>query len=89
MQALNKAGQAYTNHIDEKGKGPAGWDEFVEYATSRDLDVEVVELIRSKGYTFKWGVGYRDASNGVSTFVLAQPAGTGPRLMLDGSIQVD
>jgi hypothetical protein len=89
VQALHKTGQAYTGHMDEHQKGPASWEELISYAQSRGYDVAAIEQIKAKGYRFKWGMSYRNATDGVTTFVLAQPSGAGPKLMLDGSIQVD
>ena len=89
VQTLQKTGLAYIQHIDAKRKGPANWEDFLSYAKLANLDLDAIELIKAKGYRVNWGVSYSSATGGVSTFVLVQPSGRRPRLMLDGTVQIN
>jgi len=78
---------AYVNHIDSHGKGPASWDELLQFSSKSGEDTQSLVRVRDAGYQVKWGVKMSDATEGTAEFVLAQPSGSGPKLMLDGAIR--
>jgi hypothetical protein len=86
MNNLKQLGIAYHNCHDSTGRGPANWQEAVQYT----LPAETQAMLESAGYKVHWGIKIVDAAGGSSLFVLAYPADAasegGPVLMLDGSV---
>jgi hypothetical protein len=79
---LSTLGRAYSDYIDAHRKGPADWQTLID-ASPKHADA--LQRLRDGGVTVKWGVRFRDATQGSMNFVLAEKPG-GPKLMLDGSV---
>ncbi len=86
---LKQVGVGYHNFHDANRQGPAGWDEFMEFARGTNEPVEAYERVRAAGYELKWGVKFQDVTEGLGNSVLAQRPGGGPTLMMDGSVRQD
>ena len=83
---LRVLGRLYHDHHDVHSRGPADWDAALQFASAGDYDVAAVERIRTAGYQVQWGKSIREITGGTSNTVLAE-AGSGPKLMFDGSVQ--
>ena len=85
---LAAVGSAYHYYHDVHRQGPPGWDEFIAFADGQsDLDADAIRKVRDAGYQMQWNVEFRTVTAGLSNTVLAENAGGGPKLMMDGSVQ--
>jgi CubicO group peptidase (beta-lactamase class C family) len=83
---LRVLGRLYHDHHDVHNRGPDGWDAAIQFASTGDYDVSALERLRTAGYQVQWGKSLREITEGTSNTVLAE-AGSGPKLMFDGSVQ--
>jgi hypothetical protein len=83
---LRVLGRLYHDHHDVHARGPDGWDAALQFASAGDYDVAALERLRTAGYQVQWGKSFREITGGMSNTVLAE-AGSGPKLMFDGSVQ--
>lgn len=86
LRDLAQLGMAYLNYQDVYAKGPAGWQELLEFCNDEQGTAAAIKRVQAAGYNVKWGVSLRDVPGGASTFVLAESPKGGPKLMLDGTI---
>jgi hypothetical protein len=85
---LKRTGLAYISfHDDKDKKGPANWDELIDYAGKANLFPESIKRVRDAGYTMTWNVKLSEVTQPTSNVILAKPASAGPTLMLDGSVR--
>lgn len=84
---LKQLGLAYHTCHDRNQKGPANWDEAVQFG----LPQESRQQLEAAGYTVLWGLKMADASQGTSQTIVAYPANApsagGTVLLLDGAVQ--
>jgi hypothetical protein len=84
---LQSTGLAYHSFHDEKRKGPANWDELIDFAKKANLFPDGIARVRDAGYVVTWDVKFSEVKEGPANIVLAKPPGEGPKLMMDGSVQ--
>ncbi|HZN34985.1 MAG TPA: hypothetical protein VFB80_14245 [Pirellulaceae bacterium] len=84
---LKGLGLAYHSYHDEHQKGPANWDELIAFAGKANLFPDGIKRVRDAGYVVTWDAKFTEVTQGLSNTVLAKPAGEGPTLMMDGSVQ--
>ena len=83
---LRVLGRLYHDHHDVHNRGPDGWDAALQFASQGNYDAAALERLRTAGYQVQWGKSLREITGGTSNTVLAE-AGSGPKLMFDGSVQ--
>ena len=85
---LKQVGLTYHLYHDDHQVGPASWDEFIDYANKMEPGSDVVfKRVRDAGYNLKWKVKFSEVKEGLSSTVLGEKPGGGPKLMMDGSVQ--
>ena len=65
---LSVLGLAWHNFHDVENKGPAGWDECIEYWKKCGEEVDALVRLQKLGYKVVWGVNLRDVpDSGLAT----------------------
>ncbi|HEX5103894.1 MAG TPA: DUF1559 domain-containing protein, partial [Pirellulaceae bacterium] len=64
MNHLKQLGLAYHNCHDATGKGPANWQEAVQFSLPSDAQA----ALEGAGYTVHWGIKLADATGGTASF---------------------
>jgi hypothetical protein len=84
---LKATGLAYHGFQEDNKKAPSNWDELIAYAEKANLFPDGIKRVRDAGYTMTWDVKLSELKEPASSTVLAKPPGTGPTLMMDGSVK--
>lgn len=88
VQALSKVGMMYHSHHDVHAVGPANWEELATMAGEDQAQLDAIQTVKDKGYNLKWGVKFRDLTEGLSNTVMAESPQGGPKLMFDGTVRI-
>jgi hypothetical protein len=83
---LKVLGRLYHDYHDAHSSGPPDWDAALEFARQQGGDAAAIERVRAAGYQVQWGKKLSEVTTGLAATVLAE-AGSGPKLMFDGSVQ--
>jgi hypothetical protein len=92
VQALHRVGLMYHGYHDAHAVGPANWEELASVAGSMSGDeqkyLDAIQTVKDKGYNVKWGVKFSSLTEGMINTVMAESPQGGPKLMFDGSVNI-
>lgn len=87
VKALAKVGFMYHDYHDVHAVGPANWEELATMAKDDPAKLDAIQTVKDQGYNLKWGVRFRDLTQGMTTTVMGESPQGGPKLMFDASVQ--
>jgi hypothetical protein len=83
---LKQVGLAYHNYHDANQKGPANWEELIKFEQETGGDGASIQRVRAAGYQMKWDAKFSELPEGLANTAMAEKAGGGPTLMMDGGV---